>query len=220
MLKLFFGPQSCALAAHIALEESGLAYEAVRLDLAAGDQRKPDYLKLNPKGRVPTLLTDRGPITENPAILAYIAQTAITQTPITQTPIAQRGPQAKLAPLDDPYLFARMQAFNNYLCATVHVAHAHGRRGYRWADQQSSFDDMKRKVPESMAACFTLIENEMLEGPWVLGETFSVADPYLYTLASWLESDQVDPKRFPKVLDHRNRMAARPAVQRVLPLHN
>jgi glutathione S-transferase len=204
MLKFFFGPQSCALASHIALEEAGADYEAVRLDLKAGDQRKPEYLKVNPKGRVPALVTERGILTENPAILAYIAQT---------------HPEKKLAPLDDAYAFGKIQAFNAYLCATVHVAHAHKLRGYRWADQQSSFDDMKRKVPETVAACFELIENEMLEGPWVAGTGFSIADPYLFTLSSWLEADGVDPKRFPKVLDHRNRMAERPAVQRVLPQH-
>jgi len=204
MLKFFFGPQSCALASHIALEEAGAAYEAVKLDLRAGDQRKPEYLKVNPKGRVPALVTDRGVLTENPAILAYIAQT---------------HPAKKLAPLDDAYAFGKIQSFNSYLCATVHVAHAHKLRGYRWADQQSSFDDMKQKVPETVAACFDLIENEMLEGPWVAGADFSIADPYLFTLSSWLEGDGVDPKRFPKVLDHRNRMAQRPAVQQVLPLH-
>jgi glutathione S-transferase len=205
MLKFFFGPQSCALASHIALEEAGAHYEAVRLDLRAGDQRKPEYLKVNPKGRVPALVTDRGVLTENPAILAYIAQA---------------HPAKKLAPLDDAYAFGKMQAFNSYLCATVHVAHAHKLRGYRWADQQSSFDDMKQKVPETVAACFALIENDMLEGPWVAGADFSVADPYLFTLSSWLEGDGVDAKRFPKVLDHRNRMAQRPAVQKVLPLHS
>ncbi|WP_395020373.1 glutathione S-transferase family protein [Dongia sp.] len=204
MLKFFFGPQSCALASHIALEEAGANYEAVKLDLRAGDQRKPEYLKVNPKGRVPALVTDRGILTENPAILAYIAQT---------------HPGKKLAPLDDAFAFGKIQAFNAYLCATVHVAHAHKLRGYRWADQQSSFDDMKQKVPETVAACFELIENEMLEGPWVAGADFSIADPYLFTLSSWLEGDGVDPQRFPKVLDHRNRMAQRPAVQRVLPLH-
>jgi glutathione S-transferase len=203
MLKFFFGPHSCALASHIALEESGLDYEAVRLDLAAGDQKKPEYLKINPKARVPALVTDRGVLTENPAILAYVAQTA----------------PKKLAPLDDPYAFGKIQSFNAYLCATVHVAHAHGRRGYRWADEQTSYDDMKRKVPETMAACFELIEKEMFEGPWVAGADFSVADPYLFTVASWLKSDGVDAKRFPKVNDHLQRMAERPAVRRVLPLH-
>jgi glutathione S-transferase len=204
MLKLFYGPNSCAKATHIALEEAGADYEAVRLDLVAGDQRKPEFLKVNPKARVPALVTDRGVLTENPAILAYIAQT---------------HPAKQLAPLDDAYAFARMQAFNAYLCATVHVAHAHRMRGYRWADEQSSFDDMKRKVPETVAACFALIEQDMLEGPWVMGAQFTVADPYLFTLSSWMEGDGVDPKRFPKVLDHRNRMAERPSVQRVAPLH-
>ncbi len=204
MFTFFFGPKSCALASHIALEEAGADYEAVRLDLAAGDQRKPEYLKVNPKGRVPALRTDRGVLTENPAILAFIAQT---------------HPEKKLAPLDDAFGFGRIQAFNAYLCATVHVAHAHKLRGYRWADEPSSFDDMKRKVPETVAACFEVIEHEMLEGPWVAGADFSIADPYLFTLSSWLEGDGVDPNRFPKVLDHRNRMARRPSVQRVLPLH-
>jgi glutathione S-transferase len=199
MMKFFFGPHSCALASHIALEEAGADYEGVRLDLVKGDQKTPEFLKLNPKSRVPALVTDRGVLTENPAILAYVAQT---------------HPAKKLAPLDDAYAFGKIQAFTAYLCATVHVAHAHGRRGYRWADQQSSFDDMKKKVPETMAACFDLIE-----GPWLAGANFSIADPYLVTVASWLESDGVDPKRFPKVLDHRNRMAQRPAVQKVLPLH-
>jgi glutathione S-transferase len=203
-LKLFFGPQSCALASHIALEESGAEYEAVRLDLGAGDQKKPEYLKVNPKARVPALVTERGVLTENPAILAFVAQSF---------------PKAKLAPLDDAFAFAKIQAFNSYLCSTVHVAHAHGRRGYRWADAQSSFDDMKRKVPESMAACFDLIEKEMFDGPWVAGADYTIADPYLVTLESWWESDRIDPKRYPKLLEHRNRMADRPAVKRVLPLH-
>src|SRR5688572_13285101 len=110
MLKLFYAPGSCALASHIALEESGAPYEAERVDLGGGQQRSPAYLKLNPKGRVPALATDRGVISENPAILAYIAQAF---------------PKAKLAPLDDPFAFARIQAFNGYLSSTLHVAHAH-----------------------------------------------------------------------------------------------
>jgi glutathione S-transferase len=204
MLKFFFGPNSCALASHIALEEAGAEYEAVRLDLVAGDQRKPDYLKVNPKGRVPALMTDRGVLTETPAILAYIAQA---------------HPDKNLAPCGDAYAFAQIQSFNSYLCSTVHVAHAHRTRGHRWADEQSSFDDMKRKVPETVSACFELIEREMLAGPWVSTAGYSIADPYLFTLSGWMEADGVDPRRFPRVLDHRQRMAERPAVKRVLPHH-
>jgi glutathione S-transferase len=200
-MKLFYAPGSCALASHIALEEAGAEFAAIRLDFRANEQQQPEYLKVNPKGRVPALVTDRGVLTENPAILAYVAQC---------------HPAAKLAPLDDPFAFGEVQAFNSYLCATVHVAHAHGRRGYRWADHQSSFDDMKRKLPQSMSACFDLIEREMLKGPWVMGAAYTICDPYLFTIAEWLEGDGVDPKRFPKVLEHRSRMYERPAVKRAL----
>ena len=83
MLKLFYAPNTCALASHIALEEAGADYQTVRLDFRADEQRKPEYLAINPKGRVPALATDRGILTETPAILAFVAQSF---------------PQAKLAP--------------------------------------------------------------------------------------------------------------------------
>jgi glutathione S-transferase len=204
MLKLFYAPGSCALASHIALEEAGAAYQAVRLDLRAGDQRTPEYLAVNPKGRVPALVTDRGILTENPAILAYIAQT---------------HPAARLAPLDDAYEFGRMQSFNSYLCATVHVAHAHRMRAYRWADDAAAIAEMQRKVPQNVGECFDLIEREMLEGPWVMGDRYSICDPYLFTLAGWMEGDGVDPGRFPKIQDHQRRMQQRSAVNRIWALH-
>jgi glutathione S-transferase len=200
MLKLFYSPGSCALASRIALEEAGAPYELVRVDFSKGEQRGPDYLKINPKGRVPALATDRGVLTENPAILAYIAQSF---------------PAARLAPLDDAYAFGQVQAFNAYLASTVHVAHAHGPRGSRWADDPAAIAEMKRKVPETVAACFELIEAALpQDGGWVMGAQYTICDPYLFTIASWLESDGVDVTRFPKVLDHRNRMAERPAVKK------
>ena len=200
MLKLFYAVGSCALASHIALEEAGAEYEAVRLDFAAGDQRKPEYLKINPKGRVPALITDSGILTETPAILAFIASSF---------------PNAKLAP-DDPFAFAQAQSFNSYLCSTVHINHAHKMRGYRWAVDESSFADMKRKIPETMAASFALVERDMLKGPWVMGEQYTICDPYLFTLSGWLEGDGVDLATLPKVAAHRKRMSERPAVQKVL----
>lgn len=201
MLTLFYAPGTCSLAPHIALEEAAADYEAVRLNLAQGQQQEPTYLALNPKGRVPTLVTEHGPLSETPALLAYIAQ---------------RFPAAQLAPLDDAFAFARVQAFNSYLCSTVHVAHAHGKRGSRWVDEPEAIEAMKRKVPQTYGDCFELIEHELLQGPWVMGQAYSICDPYLFTLARWLESDGVDATRFPKVLAHRDRMAQRPAVARVL----
>ena len=201
MLKLIYAPHSCALASHIALEEAGADYTAERISLADGDQRKPEYLAINPKGRVPALVTDEGVLTETPAILAYVAQ---------------RFPAARLAPIGDPFAFARLQAFNSYLCSTVHVAHAHKGRGTRWADDPAAIAEMKRKVPETVAACFDLIEREMIAGPWAMGEAYTIADPYLFTLSGWMAGDGVDIARFPRVADHRRRAGERPAVQRVL----
>jgi glutathione S-transferase len=203
-MKLYYSAGSCSLASHIALEESGADYEAVRLDLKAKQQQTPDYLAINPKGRVPALVTDRGILTESPAILAYVAQTR---------------PQARLAPLDDPFEFATAQAFNSFLCSTVHVNHAHGMRGSRWADDPAAQEAMKQKLPETMASAFQLIEDRMFVGPWVLGEQYSICDPYLFTLARWLEGDRVDIARFPKVAAHFARIQERPAVRRVLALH-
>ena len=201
MLTLFYAPKTCALASHIALEEAGATYQARRVDFASGEQTKPEYLAINPKGRVPALVTDRGVITETPAILVYIAQTHRAR---------------ELAPLDDSFAFAELEAFMSYLCSTVHVAHAHRVRGYRWADDPAAIEAMKRKVPESVAASFDLIERRLFRGPWAMGQRYTIADPYLFTLASWLEGDGVDPAQFPKVLDHRRRMAERPQVKRAL----
>jgi glutathione S-transferase len=201
MLKLYFAPNTCALASHIALEDAGADYQIARVDFRAEEQRKPEYLAINAKGRVPALVTGQGILTETPAILAFVAQTY---------------PKARLAPLDDPFAFARVQAFNSYLCSTVHVAHAHRVRGYRWADDAAAIAEMKRKVPQTVGDCFALIEREMIAGPWVMGEAYTVCDPYLFTLASWLDGDGVDISRFPKVRDHSQRMAARPTVKKAM----
>jgi glutathione S-transferase len=201
MLTLYHSPGSCALASHIALEEAGAEYRVVKVDLGSGAQRQPDYLAINPKGRVPALATDRGILTETPAILAFIAQ---------------RFPESRLAPLDDAFAFAEMQAFNAYLCSTVHVAHAHGRRGSRWASEQSSFDDMKRKVPETMGAAMALIENDMLRGPWIMGDQYTIADPYFYVVSTWLKGDGVDIETLPRIADFKRRMEERPSVKKAL----
>lgn len=201
MLTLYYAPHTCALATHIALEDAGASYELVRVDLSKTEQRSPEYLALNPKARIPVLKTPRGLLTETPAMLAFIAQSF---------------PAAKLAPLDDPFAFAELQAFNSYLCSTLHVAHAHRMRGHRWADDPAAILAMQKKVPESVGACYALIEKEMFRGPWVMGDAYTIADPYLFTLAQWLEKDGVDPSTIPRVVDHRARMAGREAAKRAI----
>ena len=201
MMKFYYASGSCALATHITLEETSAPYQAVRLDFGAGAQRKPEYLAVNPKGRVPALVTDAGTLTETPALLCYLAQTF---------------PAARLAPLADPFALARVQEFNSYLCSTVHVAHAHRLRGSRWADDERAIEAMKRKVKSNVGEAFALIEQRMLHGPWVMGEDYTICDPYLFTVGLWLEGDGVDTARLPGVMAHRARMQERPAVRRAM----
>ncbi|MFQ1952682.1 glutathione S-transferase family protein [Aeromonas sp. R2-4] len=200
-LTLFFAPGSCAVAVQISLLETGAPFTARQLNLAAGEQRSPEYLAINPKGRVPALITEQGTLTETPALLLYVAQ---------------RFPAAKLAPLDNPFLLARMQEVNSFLASTVHVSHAHGRRGSRWADDEQAIAAMQQKVASNMRDGFAQIEQHYLAGPWVLGEQFSVADIYLFVVAGWLKSDGVEISEFPKVADHYRRMLSRPAVNKAL----
>jgi glutathione S-transferase len=198
MLKLYYAADTCSLASHIALEDAGADYALDRISFAQNEQRSPDYLAINPKGRVPAMLTDRGILTETPAMLVFIAQSF---------------PHARLAPLDHAFVFAEVQAFNSFLCSTLHVAHAHRMRGQRWADDEAAIAAMKRKVPDSVGACYDLIERHMFRGPWVMGDDYTICDPYLFTIAQWMEGDGVDPARFPRVADHRRRMSERAAVR-------
>ena len=201
MLTLYYAPGTCARASHIALECAGARYETHRLDFRQQQQRSADYLRINPKGRVPALVTPQGVITETPAILQYIAQSF---------------PDAGLAPLGDAFAMAKVNEFNAYLSSTVHVAHAHGPRASRWADDAAAQAAMKAKVAQNMGDAFELIDGQMLQGPWVMGGQFTICDPYLFTLASWLRGDGVDIARFPKVADHYARMSADERVRKVL----
>jgi glutathione S-transferase len=204
MLTYYYAPRTCALAAHLALEHAGANYEALAVNFAVQAQRSPEFLAINPKGRVPALVTERGILTEIPALLLYVAQ---------------RFPEAGLAPLDDIFAVAQMQAFNSYLCSTVHVAHAHRVRGARWADDPAAIDAMKAKVPQNMTECMLLVEQSLLQGPWVLGDRYSVADMYLYTISGWLEADGVETRLLPGIMDHRTRMRSDALVQRVEALY-
>lgn len=201
MLTLFYAPKTCSVASHIALELAGAPYEARFVDFANQEQRSREFLRVNPKGRVPALVTPRGVLTETPAILGFVAQSY---------------PDAGLAPLDDPFALAEVQSFNSYLCSTVHPAHAHRTRGHRWADDPAAIAEMKRKAPEVFADCLKLIEREYLRGPWVMGETFTICDVYLFTIAGWIESDGLDPQIVPRVADHRRRVGELPAVSKVI----
>lgn len=198
-MQLYYAPNTISVAVAITLEEAGLEYQPVRIDFASAEQTKPGYRQINPKGRVPALVVDGGILTETGALLEYIAA---------------KAPEAGLVP-DDPLLAARMREVMYYLASTMHVNHAHRMRGARWADKKSSWKDMAAKVPQTMTASCRYIEASGLRGPFVLGERFSLADPYLYVVCSWLEGDKVDVSGFDKISAFREAMEARASVQAV-----
>lgn len=203
MLKLFYAPNACSLASHIALTEASAEFEAVRVDTKAGEQRQPAYLAINPKGRVPALATPEGVLTESVVILGWVAQTY---------------PGAHLKPDGDFFTFSQMQSFNLYLASTIHVTFAHLIRTERYADSASAIAEIKAKVPSSLRDQWKLIEDRLSDGrPWVCGQQYTVADPYLYVFARWLERDGAGGSDgMPLTRAHRARMQERAAVKKVL----
>ncbi|MEM7719766.1 MAG: glutathione S-transferase family protein [Pseudomonadota bacterium] len=197
MLTLHCAPNTIAVAAIVALNE-GVHWQPVHVDFASAEQTKPEYLAINPKGRVPTLITPEGPLTETGAILEYIGDTAVP----------------KLVPTD-PLQRGRMRELMYYLASTMHVNHAHKKRGARWATEQSSFDDMQAKVPETMTASCAYIEPQIV-GPYLFGAEPTLADCYLYAIATWLEGDGVDTSQFPNLTAWRATMEARASVQKAV----
>jgi glutathione S-transferase len=198
-MRLFYAPGTISIAVAIALEEAGLEAELIRLNFRDADQSKPEYLALNPKGRVPTLQVDGQNLTETGALLEYVAAVA---------------PEAGLVPTD-PLAAAHMRSVIFYLASTMHVNHAHKMRGHRWADNAESHADMTAKVPQTMRDSATYVETHCLRGDYVLGAAFSIADPYLFVVCNWLEGDGVDVSTFPKLSAFMARMRDRASVQSV-----
>jgi glutathione S-transferase len=202
MLKLFYAPNACSLAPHIALNEAGAEYEAVKVDTANGEQRSAAYLAINPKARVPSLATDRGILTEVPVLLGFIAR---------------NFPKAELAPTDG-FDFFQMQSFNTYLASTIHITFAHLFRPERYADSDAAKADMRAKVPKSLAEQFGLVEERFSDGrEWVHGAQYTVSDPYLYVFTRWLERDGAGGiAHLPRLAAHRGRVQKREAVAKTL----
>ena len=201
-MKLHFFPGTVARAPLIALCEVKAEFTPIPVDFRASAQTGNDYLRVNPKGRVPSLETGSGILTETSAILRFIAA---------------QYPAAGLMP-DDPWHCAKVDELMTYLASTVHVAHAHKMRGHRWATQEASFEDMRGKVTQNMRDAAALVETDYLTGPWVLGDAYSIADPYLFSVACWLDGDGVPLDDFPKLAAHNAAMKNRPAVQQALQL--
>lgn len=198
-MQFYCAPKTVSIATAILLEETGIAYEPVLLNFATGEQAKPKYHAINPKGRVPAIVTSDGILTETGAILEYLANLV---------------PDQGFIPTD-PWDAAQMRAVMYYLAATFHINHAHKMRGYRWADTQDAFKDMTAKVPETMGQSCAFIEENTSLSPFVMGEAMTVADPWLFTICTWLDGDGVDITAYPRLSAFYDMMSARPSVAAV-----
>jgi glutathione S-transferase len=204
-LKLFYSPGACSLAPHIALEEAGAAFEPVLTSLAAGAQKTPEYLALNPKGRVPALADGDFVLTENPAVLRYIAL---------------KFPQARLWP-EDAYEDARCTEWLGWCTSGLHIAYAHVRRAERYADSDGAKAEVIRKGIETARVTWEQVERRLARAgtEWAAGENFSVADPYLLVFWLWGRGPTLGydmARDFPAWTRIAKRLAARPAVLRAL----
>lgn len=200
-MRLYYATGACSLAPHIALEEAGVRFELSRVDLAANQQNSAEFLRLNPKARVPTLTDGDWVLTEAPAILRYIAA---------------RHPAAGLWPWD-PRQEARCAEWLAWISSTIHVSAGHVRRAARYASDARAVEDVAATAKKTCRELWQTVEARIGEGPWAIGERYSVADPYLLVYWMWGHSPLLGydmAHDFPQWTAHARRLAARPAVQR------
>ena len=199
-IKLYYAPGACSLASHVALEEVGIPYETQKLNLMEGDQRKPDYLRLNPRGRVPTLVVDDQVLTENVGILSYFGG---------------GYPQAGLFP-KKTWDQAKLMSTLAWLSNTVHPAYGHYVRAARYVDG----DDHQAAVKEKGRANFQGYLEEidkLLEGhKWSIANQYTVADPYLLVFYRWANRAKLPVRELKNYSALVDRVMARPAVKKVM----
>jgi glutathione S-transferase len=197
MLTLFYAPGACSMAPHIVMEESGEKYVPKKLDLAKGEQRAADYMKIHPLGRVPALLLDDGsPLTENTAILPYL------------------GKRFGLWPTD-PVKEARALSAIGYFAATVHPANGHIGRTERYTDEKAAFPGIQAKAKQSYAEYMKQIDAMYAGREW-LSDAYSVLDAYAFIFYFWHQRRGEPAAELKHYTAAKDRMLKRPAVQRVL----
>jgi glutathione S-transferase len=188
-MKLFYLPGSCALASHVALECSGLAYEAVRVE--RGAQTDPTYLAINPLGRVPALVTaTHGTITEVPAVLSYIADVATGR--------------ALLPAMGKPERYEALR-WMAYLSSTVHPAFGRLWRAERIADNAGCKSSVEHAAAAQLTNDFAHIEKQLSGRQWVAGDQLTAADFYLFVFGRWGLRLPTSTRGFPSF--HRHTLA-------------
>lgn len=192
-MKLYYAPGACSLASHIALRELGLPFEAVQVDLRAKRTKAgEDFAALNPKGYVPLLQLDDGSLlSEGQAILQYLAD---------------RKPEAKLAPANGTFERYRLQEWLAYVGSEVH-------KNFSGFFNPAATPEQKEALKPVLTRRLGYVEQHLSKQDWLVGNTFTVADAYLYVVLGWSGSVGLDLAPFPKLQAYHARIAQRPAVQ-------
>jgi glutathione S-transferase len=201
MYTLYYAPGAANMAPHAALEEIGAPYRLVKLDLQAGEHLRPDYLKLNPKGRVPTLTDGDYVLSESAAIILYLAE---------------RHPASGLVPQDAP---TRGHFFQwlLYLTNTPQPAFLEYFYPDRWFEDAARQAALKAVAERRLGEMFAYLDESLAaRGPYLLGASFSAADLFLHMLARWSRWLDKPAYRYPAIKRCADLVKARPAVQRMM----
>ena len=201
MLKLFYGAGACSLASHITLEEIGKPYETYSVAMAKGEHKSPEYLKMNPRGKVPTLQIDNEFLVENIAIQDYLVKSS---------------PEANLAP-KDPLGEARWISVNAWLSNTVHPAFGRWNRPGNITADEAAHPAIKEAGKKAFWDCLTEIDGMLAGGQWVHGAQYTTSDAYVMVFYGWgLRIPELNLKELKNYMAHKDRMLQRPAVKTVL----
>ncbi|GAC1348024.1 MAG: glutathione transferase GstA [Myxococcales bacterium] len=195
-MKLYFSPGACSLSAHIALREAGLPFDLEQVDLRAKKTKAGVvFSSISPKGAVPTLQLDDGQIlTEGPAIVQYIAD---------------RKPESQLAPQAGTLERYRLQEWLNYVTSEIH-------KGFSPLFKATTPAEYKETLKAALAERFDYLARHLEKQKYLLGEKFTVADGYLFTVLNWTKHVAIDLSRWPVLQAYQARVAARPAVHEAL----
>lgn len=195
-MKLFYKPGACSLSPHIILNETGLKYSVEKVDLATKKtEHGDDFLEVNPKGQVPTLQLDNGRIlTEGVAIVQYLSH---------------KTPAKHLMPAVGTPEYYHAIEWLNYISTELH-------KGFSPLFNSQTPDEYKQITKEKLLKQFTYVDNELQNRIYILGDTFSVADAYLFTVTRWADAVKLDLSHLSALAEYMKRIAARPAVNATL----
>jgi len=198
MMTLFFSPGACSLASHIGLEESGAPYELKPILLAKGQQRTEDYLKINPRGKVPALSVDGKVLVENTGILTYLAR---------------KFPDKKLMPAD-PAEEARCIGTMCWFSSVVHPSYQRFHRPARFAEAETAHAAVAESGRKSFWANLQEIDSMIRGNEWIMGSTFTVVDGYALVFYGWGARSGFPMKELSAYTAWRERMMQRPTVKK------